>query len=256
MSSEMLPHSGKRSTSVGSVVFYYDDLPDELARLIERIQQFFQRSVKERFLAKDRREIHATLIGLQLAPEASTIDYEGLLKYLCSKLKRHPLKIQFGGFDNEHSLLLSRGRPLRERTIWCENGLVTLIGWPVVPSPRGGTPYDELDKIRRNCQRYHVVHKYHNNPYEKDPDMYLVIGSYEESTSTLKGVYLAAKEAQSFLSNTHVLVDADASNLKVVVSDHVSLPYSTSISLPICEADTLSRLHRTLVPHQKRNKDR
>jgi hypothetical protein len=151
-----------------TVVAWYERLPDGLDRLVARIQALAGAHVGTAFAARDPAQVHATLIGLERAPDP--FDPGPLAAYLGAVLTP-PLTIQFGGFAPDDRRMLSRGLTLHDRGFGAGDGRVVLMGWPVVD----GDPCPALAGVRAGCAEFGVTHR-----YGADPDVYLVVGDVDD----------------------------------------------------------------------------
>ena len=161
----------------GAVVAWYDTMPAELASLVARVQALAGQGIAS-FAPRSLREVHATIIGL--GPPGPGVDLPGLLDHLRAAVSTGPLQIRFGGFADRDHAFASRSRRLFERSLTLHQGLATMIGWPIDTAHE---PVPVLDQIRRSCQRFGIVHKYHDAVGATDPDAYLVVGGYDQDAS-------------------------------------------------------------------------
>lgn len=211
----------------GAVVAYYDILPADLARLVAKVQRLVGQGIAS-FAPRSLREVHATIIGLGLPGPA--VDLPGLLDHLRAAFSAAPLQIGFGGFADRDYAFASRSRRLYERSLTLHQGLATMIGWPV------GTAHEPvlaLDQIRRSCQRFGVVHKYHDATGATDPDAYMVVGEYDQNTGATDELYEVARAVRWALRRDPVAVRTGVEELQVVVYTDRRLPRQETIALPL-----------------------
>jgi hypothetical protein len=126
--------------------------------------------------------------------------------------------------------LTSRSRRLYERSLTLHQGLATMIGWPVTTAHE---PLLALDQIRRTCQRFGVVHKYHDPQGATDPDAYMVVGEYDQNASATGEPDEVARTVRQALRRDPVAVRTSAEELWVVVYTDRRLPRQDTIALPL-----------------------
>jgi hypothetical protein len=193
-----------------TVVAWYDTLPDDLARLVERLHGLLD----EGCVTRHPDQVHATLIGLERAP--APFDPAPLAAHLQTALTP-PLTIQFGGFPHHDRRLLSRGTPLHDRGFAVGDGRVVLMGWPVVD----GVPGTEVARIRESCADHGVTHR-----YGFDPDVYLVLADGTPSADVAAAV-------RRELALAPVRVTLSASDLSLVTYEDTALPRSSTVWRPL-----------------------
>jgi hypothetical protein len=211
-----------------AVVAYYDALPADLASLVTRVQALAAEGIAS-LAPRSLREVHATIIGLgPLDPE---VNLPGLLDQLRTVFAVAPLRIRFGGFADRDYGLASRSRRLYERSLTLHQGQATLIGWPVGAAQ--DEPVPVLDEIRRACQRFGVVHKYHDAPGATDPDAYMVVGEYDQNASATDELDQVAHRVRQVLGRDPVTVRMSVEELQVVVYRDRRLRRQETVALPL-----------------------
>jgi hypothetical protein len=208
----------------GAVVAWYGALPVELAGLVEKVQRLLGRGIAG-FAPRSPEEVHATIIGL--GPAGPEVDLPGLLDHLRTAFAVAPLHLRFGGFADRDYAFASRSRRLYERSLTLHQGLATVIGWPVGAAQE---PVPVLDRLRRSCQRFGVVHKYHTAPGGTDPDAYMVVGEYDPSAGGLEEV---ARGVRQVLRRDPVAVRMGVEDLRVVVYRDRRLSRRETVALPL-----------------------
>jgi hypothetical protein len=211
----------------GAVVAYYDAVPADLARLVAKVQRLVGQGIAS-FAPRSLREVHATIIGL--GPLGPGVDLPGLLDHLRAAFSAAPLQIGFGGFADRDYGFASRSRRLYERSLTLHQGQATMIGWPVTTAHE---PLLALDQIRRTCQRFGVVHKYHDPQGATDPDAYMVVGEYDQNASATGEPDEVARTVRQALRRDPVAVRTSAEELWVVVYTDRRLPRQETIALPL-----------------------
>jgi hypothetical protein len=169
-----------------SLVAYYGPKPPALAQLIADCQQVLQAQLGNAFLPYAAEQVHATLCGLErvagterdnynfahLRGEKRPMDLAGLVTYLQTTDKL-PLSIQIGGFAADAQPFTSRGQSPHQRSFGLPGDKAVLMGWPV--NQTGDYP-PTLDQLRRELQRFNLLHAYHAQPADVDNDFYLRLG--------------------------------------------------------------------------------
>jgi hypothetical protein len=241
-----------------SVVAFYDAVPARLAGLITRVQRLAAHEIAS-FAPRSLRQVHATIIavdpvgprssqrrGPSVAPPDSGMDLSGLLDHLRGVFAAAPLQIQFGGFADRDYAFTSRSKRLYERSLTLQQGLVTLIGWPVGTASAGAEPLQVLDAIRRGCQAFGVAHKYHDAPETIDPDLYIVVGDYDHGAASTGELEQAARAARRMLRRHPVRIRAGMEELQAVAYTDRRLPTASSIALPLASPTVHTELARLL----------
>lgn len=195
-----------------SLVAYYGAKPAALAELIQTLQQELTDKLGENFLPYALEQVHATIIGCEgtrddrgiinhwfasLREETRYIDFTGLIDYL-QQTPHLPLEITFSGYQPERDYgFLSRQQHPRDRSFSIQvvksqtstnqttknqnptepTGIPVLLGW----SMENELITQAIDTLRRDCQQFNLLHKYHAKPEDLDNDLYLRLG-------TIKGI--------------------------------------------------------------------
>lgn len=142
--------------------------------------------------------IHATIIGLEGRRQGDDrIVHDNLLARMAGRADHHPvpamdlqglvdffrhvrlpLHIRIGGVTPDDVNPYDPDRRPFERTFAIrDDGLLVMIGWPVVPDRGGFAPVPMLLGLRKYLERFHVVHKYHRQTSAQDNDLFIVLGS-------------------------------------------------------------------------------
>jgi hypothetical protein len=199
-----------------TVVAWYDTLPDDLAPLVEQAQTTAARLLGAAFTARRPEQVHATLVGLELAH--GPFDPVPLAAHLSTALSP-PWTIRFGGFLPEDRRYRSRGLPLYERAFGVYGTKAVLVGWPLVD----GAPTRALAELRSSCAGFGVVHRYGD-----DPDVYMVIGEVADAPADH-----AVKAVREELAATPVHVPLAADDLSLVTYADTALPRASTSWRPL-----------------------
>jgi hypothetical protein len=242
-----------------TLVALYGPKPQALADLVLEIQSGLSDQLGDAFSPYTMEQIHATLVGLEgYRTEAGIMnsslletggapgpmDLDGLFRFLLNT-PLLPLNIRIGGFRRHATYpLTSRGQHLYARSFVLRRREAVVIGWPV-----NNDKYPmSLDRLRRHCMDYNVLHKYHQGEADVDNDLFMVLGrlrceriSPEEYTS----VESCMRELLS--SRQPLDFTIGVKTLSVVAYDDRSLPTSLSRMYPLSaiqdKVDSLSRVY-------------
>jgi hypothetical protein len=238
-----------------TLVAFYGKKMDRLLDLIQQIQhQIAQSPFHDFYRPYDIRQIHATIIGMEIIPgqdqplnlnvwkkkgRRTPMDLAGIEQTLMDFL---PMNLQFGGFPEDYEGFRSLGKRLFERSFELDwsSGKMVLIGWPVDSEFQ---PNDLLLRLRDTLyQQHQILHK-----YEGDTDCYLVLGRLQGldrlNAQVLRHLKSAKQELeekiQRNLSEYPHNVPLDLDQLSVVQYTHTTLPPSNSQSWSIDQIEEL-----------------
>jgi hypothetical protein len=190
-------------------------------------------------------QIHATLVGLEgyrtetgilnsslfdTTGSTHPMDLEGLFHFLLNT-PILPLNIRIGGFHRSEAYpFTSRGQHPYARSFTLRGSEAVVIGWPV---NKDRYPMS-LDRLRRSCIDYHVMHKYHQAADDIDNDLFLVLGRLRQDCLT-PDEYAAAQNAIRGLLSSHQPLDVaiGVETLSIVAYKDRSLPASSSYVYPL-----------------------
>jgi hypothetical protein len=203
-------------TSRTTIVAWYDALPDDLAVLVDRAQTTAGRLLGDAFTARRPEQVHATLVGLELAH--APFDPVPLAAHLRALLSP-PWTIRFGGFPPDDRRYRSRDLPLYDRAFGVYGTKAVLIGWPLVD----GAPTRVLAELRLSCADFGVVHRYGD-----DPDVYMVIGEVADVPAEH-----AVRAVRDELAATALHVPLSADDLSLVTYADTALPRASTSWQPL-----------------------
>ena len=181
-----------------TLVAYYGKKSAALATLIKTHQQELTTRLGANFIPYELEQVHATIIGCEgtrdeqgivshwftsLRGEMRYIDFVGLIKYL-SQIPHLPLEIVFGGYQSAQNYrFLSRRQHPRDRSFTIQTtatqdptnlqGIPVMLGW----SMENNLITLAIDNLRRDCQQFNLLHKYHAKDSDLDNDLYLRLGT-------------------------------------------------------------------------------
>lgn len=246
-----------------SLVAFYGDKPFRLAASIAQLQAYLSEStiLQNKFTSYQLGQVHGTIFGCEgLKTEGGIIskwfwegreeiryiDLSGFLNYLLDS-DRLPMNIRLGGYEPSINYnYLSRDRHPYQRSFQLQPSgeqtwLAVLIGWPF---------WEEcisldLDGLRRDAQKFNLLHKYHVQSDRVDNDFYLRLGAVEgqlspEAIATLETEIREMLRVKSFFD-----VTIKPENLSFVRYQDLSLPPETTEILPLMQAtsDKLEALY-------------
>ncbi len=105
-----------------------------------------------------------------------------------------------------------------------------VLGWPL---DRVTGEYPQmLETLRRELQRFGVMHHYHRLPTDVDNDAYFRIGLYETAAIEVAALRDAEAELRHYLATRPpTIVDITVDDLSVAISSEETLaPHSTRIA--------------------------
>jgi hypothetical protein len=242
-----------------TLVALYGPKPQALADLILEIQAGLSDQLGDAFNPYAMEQIHATLIGLEgyrteagilnsnlletgVAP--GPMDLDGLFCFLLNT-PLLPMHIRIGGFQRHAAYpLTSRGQHLYARSFVLHRREAVVIGWPVTNDKYPMS----LDRLRRHCTDYNVLHKYHLDGADVDNDLFIVLGRLRRERILPKEYNSVANCMRELLSSRQPLdFTIGVDTLSVVAYDDRSLPTSLSRMYPLSEIqdkiDSLSRIY-------------
>lgn len=214
-----------------TIVAWYGAMPEGLARLVAECQKLVA-GLLPGFVPYALEQVHATVVGLErvadtaeenrnfsvLRGERRRMDAEGYLRYL-GESSLLPFEVQFGGFEDRDYPFTSRGLRLYERSFSVQGDKVVLMGWPV-----GGKA---LDEMRREAQRFGILHAYHRVAGDVDNDCYLRLGQ-------CAGKAMDENAVRAFLrARGPVMAEMSVDALRVVCYEDERLPVASSAASAI-----------------------
>jgi len=220
-----------------TLVCHYGVKPEPLADLLGRLVRLLQHRWGSAFEPYSLRQMHATLIGLELdlvdgarvnrwfsrhRGEQRAPDAERLAELL-ETTPCLPFRARFGGFSADASYpFTSRGQHPYQRMFQLQGDQVVLMGWP----EHAGTFPQTLAELRHAFEAGQVLHKYHTDPaQDHDNDLFLVLGHLDPSRlPTPRSVGAVELEARELLEHHPTWVDVDRDALTLVRYSDPRLP--------------------------------
>ena len=169
------------------------------------------------------------------------MDFDGLLTYF-RQAAPLPFKVQLAGYDSRNYPFTSRGERPYERSFSIQGDTAVLMGWPLcgvssVSIQKGQSELVVesrqypmlLDKIRRHCQYYGVLHSYHRQLTDVDNDFYFRIGFFDAAVLTQNLKQQLQVQIQKHLRDrTPVVFEVELKDLFVVSYNDENLPLASS----------------------------
>ena len=233
-----------------------------MVELVDTLQTELHNLLGDAFTAYDMEQVHGTLVGLEgrqvgteilntnlinASGESLAMDLEGIFHFLLNT-PLLPLHIRIGGF------VCSRVYPFTSRNLHphvrsfslCDQ-IAVVIGWPA----EAETYPMVLDRLRRLCTNYHVLHRYHEKPGDVDNDFFFVLNHIERDLVTEEQIESVQRHIRDWLSSCEPLdIEIGKEQLSVVAYSDRQLPTSSSLAYPLIES--LARLDDLKGLYQKR----
>lgn len=238
-----------------SLVAFYGDKPFRLAASIAQLQAYLSEStiLKDKFTSYQLGQVHGTIVGCEGLKtergiinkwfwegrkEIKYIDFSGFLNYLLDS-DRLPINIRFGGYDPSIDYnYLSRNlhpyqrsfqlQPSGEQTL-----LAVLIGWSFWEESISL----DLEYLRRDAQKFNLLHKYHVLSDRVDNDFYLRLGVVEGKLSPDTIATLETEIREMLRIKSFFDVSIKLENLSFVHYQDLSLSPETTEILPLMQAN-------------------
>jgi len=232
---------------------FYGDKPESFAALIRWCQAAVSAKLPGAFRPYDVRQVHATIVGLEGTQTSGQVHHEhytacgqdprpmdlrGLVEMVRST-ELLPIRARIGGFrrDSGYPFESLGAHPYLRTFAIQPSNLVVAMGWPEAASEFP----DSLDRLRRECVRFGILHKYHRTAECKDNDLFFVLGKVDP-TATDRANCDATSEAirLQFSGNQPVHIEVSATNLALIAYVDNELPLATSV--PISLESAVSRI--------------
>ena len=234
-----------------SLVGFYGDKPVPLINLIQKLQtRITNQLIKDKFVPYQLEQIHGTIIGCEgykteigvinkwfyeRREETRYIDFPGLVNYLQNRVN-FPLNIRFGGCDRHIDYnFLSRNQHLYERSFQLQPAdnqtIPVLIGW----SWSNNSVSLAVDNLRRDLQRFGLLHKYHTTPDDIDNDFYLRLGTINAQLTSAE-IQAISTEIRDWLETQPALhIPVTINDLAFAQYQDLTLAIATTKVVPVSE---------------------
>jgi hypothetical protein len=152
-----------------------------------------------------------------------------------------PFHAQFGGFKNVDYPFASRGARPYDRSFSIQGEIAVVIGWPIGAAPGGlaAPAYPRVvDDLRREAQRFNVLHRWHRRPTDVDNDLYVRLGLVEGEPRQSEVAMIEAEMRQSLRAVPPVIMPLGIPDLTVVSypADDESLPEDRTRAVALADS--------------------
>ncbi|PSB12214.1 hypothetical protein C7B62_02955 [Pleurocapsa sp. CCALA 161] len=235
-----------------SLIAFYGDKPAPLASLIQKLQTYLanHQLLQDKFIPYQLNQVHGTIIGCEgwktdlgvvnqwfkeKRQETKYIDFAGLINYLQHQINLS-ITIRFGGYDrNTNYNFLSRDRHLYHRSVQLQsvdnNTIPVLIGW----SWQDHDVTLAIDNLRRELQRFNLLHKYHAIPDDIDNDFYLRLGTINAKLTSAE-IEAISTDLCNWLKTQHPLyISITLNDLAFAQYQDLTLTPATTQIFPVAE---------------------
>ncbi|WP_036478967.1 hypothetical protein [Myxosarcina sp. GI1] len=231
------------------VVFYGSSAASKLIELSIEIQKYIAnlKELQGKFVPYQTEQIHGTIVGCEgLKTSLGIINkwfyfYREQIKYIDFNWIEYlqtssifPIKLRFCGYDPKLDYgFLSRGLHPAIRSFQLqslgEETVPVLIGWAF----KSDRITWELDSLRRNAQKFNLLHKYFSTPQAIDNDFYLRLGTIKGKLPQ-ESLDAIAQKIREFLTNKPPLYIAlDRTDLAFASYQDISLTPATTQIFPL-----------------------
>ena len=239
-----------------TLVSHYGEKPPDCARRIRELQQSLDEAVGASFRPYRVEQVHETIVGLEgvrvgdqiqnenfrrLRHEDRLVDFEGLLGFLRSPAALD-FSVQIGGFRAERDYgFTSQGRHPFVRSFSIQGETAVAMGWP-----RAGCAFRCcLDRLRRDVQRFGILHKWHRSSDDVDNDFFFVPGRISGSVPEEQRASVEQQVRELLAGHEPFLLPINRHTLSFVAYKHRELPLASSRCMAVMDRAVTSEV---LVP--------
>jgi hypothetical protein len=229
-----------------TLVSHYGKKPPECARRIAALQQSLAEAIGVGFRPYDVEQVHGTIVGLEgvrlsgqiqnenfrrLRNEERLVDFDGLLGFLRSPTAPG-FSVQIGGFKPDLDYgFTSQGRNPFVRTFSIQGDTAVAMGWPRF----GGEFPPCLDQLRRDLQRFGILHKWHRSASDVDNDFFFVLGRFSGPLPEERRAMVEQHVRELLARHEPFLLPVNRDTLSFVAYADRELPLASSRSLAISD---------------------
>ena len=169
------------------------------------------------------------------------MDLRGLFGFL-RESDHLPFHAQFGGFRNVDYPFASRGARPYDRSFSIQGEIAVVIGWPIRAAPGGSTGAQTyprvVDDLRREAQRFNVLHRWHRRPTDVDNDLYVRLGLVDRELLPPERALIEAEIRGRLSASSPVIVRLGIPDLTVVSypADDESLPEDRTRTVALADS--------------------
>ncbi len=253
-----------------TLIAFHGEKPPALAEIIGLCQELLTRKLGS-FAAYDLHQVHATIVGLEAAPDRSDVlenlnfkkhrnigvsmDLAGFCRFLLNG-GRVPFAVQMAGFlDRDYPFSSRASRPFN-RSFSIQGDKAVVMGWPVRGRPLEETPAglavavqearlypSTLDEIRVAAQAFGILHDYHRVPGDVDNDFYFRVGLFKQAIDRTLQAEVEGAVRDLLARHQPVVLDIDRAALSLVSYSDNTLPLETSWLWRVAEAHDFKALY-------------
>ena len=247
------------------VAVYGNEKPDQFVQLLSKIEESCkaEESLAGWIRLYKRAQVHATIVGLEGKRNGNSvvqenyskrvggdgpwppINFKALLGYFSSSVS--DVQMMVGGLGKESVNPFDHQKPFQRSFDIRSDGLLVAMGWPRT----NGRFTSHLIALRKDLEKFNVVHKYHIQPQAQDNDLFFVIGevdadrwrsaSTKERDHAQKAIDALATECRQILLENRYTFSLRPKDLYVVKYKLTSLE-------SVCSASRVTEIdHNTLL---------
>lgn len=158
----------------------------------------------------------------------------GLIHRLKIELQ-FPIKIRMGGFslDIDYGFTSQEQHPMK-RSFSIQTDKVVSIGWPI----QNDEVIPRLASLRKSFEQFNILHKWHQQPDDKDNDFYFVLGlldRYRLKDDVIENI--ENKLRNHFTTLPPIEFELAISDLQFASYSDLTLPPDGSFILPLSEVN-------------------
>jgi hypothetical protein len=188
-----IPKGGGQLT----LVAFYGSKAQEHPKLWAAIQEAQQRVTahlgKQRFVAYDEHRVHGTVVGLEGSRVGDCVLNENfckklgrfrqmqlhnLVQFLRADKQLFPIPLKLGGYDYAKPFpFTSRNQHPYFRSFSIQGENVVAMAWPYQKEQYPSV----IDQLRRKCNEFGILHKYHDTSDAVDNDFFFVLGNMTDT---------------------------------------------------------------------------
>jgi hypothetical protein len=201
-----------------SLVCCYREKPEELARLIQKVQSILAGHFQDEFQPYQSEQVHATIIGMETQSvegkqyskwcienkiETNPIDWENLFDFLQNE--KPLITIRIGGYQIDRKYgFKSRNTTPYSRSFSIDENRVVINGWPVIHTEGGFRATRDLYNYRKQFRTFHICHKWNKSGY-RDNDFFMVLGKLKENKYHHEMQEILMTELRNLLAEEEVI---------------------------------------------------
>lgn len=224
-----------------SLVCCYGEKPDELARLIQKIQSMLTSHFQDAFQPYQSEQVHATIIGLETQSvegkqyskwcienriESNPVDWENLFDFLQNE--KPLITIQIGGYQIHGDYgFKSRNKSPYTRSFSIDENRVVINGWPVIQTVTGLRATWDLYNYRKQFRAFQICHKWNKDGYQ-DNDFFMVLGKLKEVSYHSESQKIIMKEVRDILAEEEVIFTLYPQLFSLVWYENTELPIEST----------------------------